>query len=585
MTTSKKNPEQGEKMNEMWGSTAGCLAADSPKAAFFRNSKFAMFVHWGLYSQAGGEWNGKTYHGISEWLMCTARISARDYAAAAARFNPTGFNAAEFVGVAKAAGMKYIVVTAKHHEGFAMFRSSDPFNVVDATPFGRDPMAELAGECRKQGLGFGFYYSQFQDWQAYNRWDESLKDRDFETYFRKKCLPQIKELLTGYGKLALVWFDTPGQMTPEQSREIVDLIHTYQPDTLINSRIGNGVGDYSSLNDNEVPAKRTPGLWECIRTSNGSWGYAAIDRDFCSAREILGDLIQVTARGGTYMVNVGPDRSGVIPDPCRHALLKCGEWLRKYGDAAIYGADPSPWPSVRSWGDCTRRGNKAFFILREWRPGKTFCDFGFPGKVREITWLATGDKVNFIQQDNWLKITLPERAGKELYEVLEIVCDAPIGELENHVAAADPELPCVLKAEHAILRGADFIHDFWAERFGEFIYVNIITHWKAHSEARWEFELAEPGYYRVSIRYQKVDLSNRVWRITGSEGQVIERWLPDAQPLPPTPLQTEPAARFHTVHAGVMQFSRKGHHSLVLTSCRSGSESELQVSELIMERF
>ncbi len=574
-----------EKMNELWGETSSRLSTESPKAAYFKQSKFAMFVHWGLYSQAGGEWNGKTYHGISEWLMCTAKISAQDYAAFASQFNPKEFNAADFVGIAKAAGMKYIVVTAKHHEGFAMFHSKDPFNVVDATPFGRDPLAELAEECRRQNIGLGFYYSQFQDWQAYNSWDDSLKDNDFEHYFRNKCLPQIEELLTRYGKLALLWFDTPGKMTPEQSQEIVELIRRHQPEALVNSRIGNGVGDYSSLNDNEVPARRTPGLWECIRTSNGSWGYSAIDQDFCSASEIIWDLVSVTARGGTYMVNVGPDRSGSIPEALRHSLLKCGAWLRKYGDAAIYGASSSPWTAARNWGDCTRRGNKAYFILREWTPGRTIADFGFPGKIQKITWLSNGEEVPFIQKGNWLKIALPEKIGNELYEVLEIECAEIIGELDEDVIAVDGIFPCHLNAELAALQGAEFIHDFWAERFGEFYYVNIITHWKARSEAKWVFQLEQSGYYRIYLRYQKIDLQNRTWKICGSEGQVIQRWLPDAQPLPPPPLQTEPTARFHTVCAGVIEFRETGQHWLSFSSCQPELESEMQLAELILEKF
>ena len=178
-----------EKMNDMWGEQTGSLSQTSEKAAYFTESKFAMFVHWGLYSQAGGKWQGSFFHGISEWLMAIKRISASDYASLAKEFNPADFNAADFVSVAKAAGMKYIIVTAKHHEGFAMFRSQDPFNACDGTPFKRDPMAELAEECRKQGLGLGFYYSQFQDWQAYNRWDKTLENSDFDHYFRTKCLP------------------------------------------------------------------------------------------------------------------------------------------------------------------------------------------------------------------------------------------------------------------------------------------------------------------------------------------------------------------------------------------------------------
>ena len=574
-----------EKMNELWGSTASCLSAESPKAAYFRQSKFAMFVHWGLYSQAGGQWNGKTYHGITEWLMCTANISAKDYAGLAKEFNPSDFDAADFVATAKAAGMKYIIITAKHHEGFAMFKSADPFNIYDATPFKRDPMAELAEECRKQGLGLGFYYSQFQDWQAYNRWDESLKDADFNDYFQNKCLPQIKELLTNYGKLALIWFDTPGAMTEEQSRKIVELVREYQPDALVNSRIGNGVGDYSSMNDNEVPAERIPGLWECIRTSNNSWGYSDIDQDFCSGKEILHDLISVTARGGTFMVNVGPDRKGRIPAPCRHALLETGKWMQKYGETVIYGANSSPWNAARQWGDCTRRGNKAYFILNNWTPGGTITDYGFPGKISEIVWLGGNKTVEFNQEDDLLKLTLPFERGEELYEVLEVHCSEPIPELHENILVVTPENPCRLPAEQAVLTGAELKHDFWAERFGEFIYVNIIHNWQPGGKAKWDFELSEPGYYRISIRYQKVDLANRVWKISDESGTVIERWLPDAQQLPPPPLQTEPTARMHTAKAGVIFFRNAGHHTLSLESTRPELGSELQVAELILEHF
>ena len=574
-----------EQMNELWGSTESVLSVDDPKATYFKQCKFAMFVHWGLYSHTGGIWKGKTYHGITEWLMCTANISAADYADIAKEFNPSDFDAADFVATAKAAGMKYIIVTAKHHEGFAMFRSKDPFNIYDATPFKRDPMAELAEECRKQGLGFGFYYSQFQDWQAYNRWDESLKDADFEKYFQEKCLPQIEELLTHYGKLALIWFDTPGKMTPEQSKKIVELVHRYQPEALVNSRIGNGVGDYSSMNDNEVPAHRIPGLWECIRTSNNSWGYSAIDQDFCSASEILWDLIQVVARGGTFMLNVGPDPKGNIPAPCRHALLETGKWLQKYGDKVIYSAQSSPWTTVRSWGDCTRRKEKAYFVLQNWLPGKTITEYGFPGVIREVTWLGKNQKLRFEQNEKSFKIDLPEMTGDDLYEVLEIVCEKEIGELTDPVITADPLYPCHLKAETAVLTNAEFKHDFWAERFGEFIYVNIIHNWQPNAKATWDFELTEPGCYRISIRYQKVDLQNRVWKISVSNGAVIERWLPDAQQLPPPPMQAEPTARFHTARAGVISFDKPGRYSLTLESCRPELPAELHVAEVILERF
>lgn len=572
-----------DKMNELWGEQQGRLSANSVKASYFKQSKFAMFVHWGLYAQAGGSWKGKTFHGITEWLMANAKIPAAEYAELAEEFDPSEFDAADFVSVAKNAGMKYIVITAKHHEGFAMFRSADPFNIYDASPFHRDPMAEIAEECRKQGLGLGFYYSQFQDWQAYNRWDESLKDADFEVYFRKKCLPQIKELLTNYGKIALIWFDTPGAMTAAQSQEIVDMVKKYQPDALVNSRIGNGVGDYVSKNDNEVPSERIPGLWECIRTSNNSWGYSDIDSNFCSAKEILSDLVRVVARGGTYMINVGPDRKGNIPAACRHALLEAGKWLKKYGEKVIYDAEPSPWTSVRQWGDCTCKGNKAYFILDNWTPGGTLTDYKFPAKIREI--IHAGKSLEFKQTEDMLQIYLPMKKGDDIFEVLEIICEDKIGELDETVITADPVLPCHLSAEHSKLTNAECKHDFWAERFGEFYYVNIIHNWQAGAKAVWDFELVEPGYYRVSIRYQKVDLNNRVWKITDDDGNYIVRWLPDAQQLPPPQNQTEMTARFHTAKFGVMYFDRSGNHSLTLQSILSDIPSEMQVAELILERF
>lgn len=574
-----------EQMNEMWGSTESKLNADSPKAAYFKQSKFAMFVHWGLYSHLGGVWQDKTYHGITEWLMCTAKISAEDYAKVAGDFNPSEFNAADFVATAKNAGMKYIIVTAKHHEGFAMFKSVDKFNVVDATPFKRDIMAELAEECQRQDIGLGFYYSQFQDWQAYNRWDPALENADFDKYFREKCIPQITELLTNYGKLALIWFDTPGKMTLEQSQEIVDLVHRLQPQALVNSRIGNGVGDYSSMNDNEVPAKRIPGLWECIRTSNNSWGYSAIDKDFCSAFEILQDLVHVVARGGTYMVNVGPDPLGNIPQPCRYALLETGKWLKKYGDQVIYSAESSPWDSSRSWGDCTRRGNCAYFVLNKWLPGQTISDCGFKGKIKEVIWLGENMELDFEQNGSYFKIHLPMQRGNDLMEVIQIICEDVIPDTDESVIYAAADIPCHLKAESAILVNAELKHDFWAERFGEFYYTNIIHNFAPDSKAVWEFELEQAGYYRILIKYQRVDLDNRVWRISNGEGNSIERWLPDAQQLPPPPLQNEPTARFHIAKAGVMYFKNPGRQTLTVTAADNSVSSPLHLAEIILEKF
>lgn len=188
-----------------------------PLSEWFTESKYALFLHWGLYSQYSNQWKGKTLYGIGEWIMYLAQADIKEFEAAAHSFNPVRFNATEWVQIAKNAGMKYIVITAKHHEGFAMFNSFHPYNITNATPFKRDPMKELADACAKEGIGLGFYYSQFQDWYEINDWSKDLPKQSFAAYFRNKCIPQVKELLTKYGPISLIWFDTPGEMTKEQS--------------------------------------------------------------------------------------------------------------------------------------------------------------------------------------------------------------------------------------------------------------------------------------------------------------------------------------------------------------------------------
>ena len=194
----------------------------SPDSQWFRDAKFGIFIHWGLYSELGNEWNGKSYYGAGEWLMNRAKIPAADYAHVADRFNPTGFDAGEWARFVKETGARYLVITAKHHEGFAMFGSKvSPFNIVDATPYRQDPMIKLAEACRRQGLKFGFYYSQFLDWHephgGGNNWDFNEEAKDYKSYYAGKSVPQIRELLSNYGPLGLVWFDMPGGLNREET--------------------------------------------------------------------------------------------------------------------------------------------------------------------------------------------------------------------------------------------------------------------------------------------------------------------------------------------------------------------------------
>ncbi len=314
---------------------------------WFKQAKFGMMIHWGLYSLPAGEWRGERMEDIGEWCQQYFRIPNAEYHKLAGIFNPILFNAEEWVKLAKDAGMQYMVFTSKHHEGFSMYHSKvSKFNIVDATPFGRDVLAELAEACYKHNLKLGLYYSQELDWsepngggytsgktwcggKGYwtNNWDFPDDDhKDFTQCFEDKIKPQVKEILTGYGDLCLIWFDTPGVITPAQSDELYALVKQYQPECLVNSRIGNGRGDYGSAGDNEILDDDKGGmLFETPATLNDTWGYKSFDNNWKDAQTVKRIKNHLNERGVNYLLNVGPDYLGRIPAPAVKILQEVGK--------------------------------------------------------------------------------------------------------------------------------------------------------------------------------------------------------------------------------------------------------------------
>lgn len=326
---------------------------------WFKEARYGMMVHWGLYSLLGGEYKGEKVSSYAEWAQTYFRIPNAEYEKLATAFNPVYFNADEWVRFAKECGMKYIVVTSKHHEGFAMFKSrADKFNVVDATPFGRDVMAELAEACYKYDMKLGLYYSQDLDWHEKNgggylsnhipnagtTWDNSWDfpdeaHKDFTECFENKIMPQVEEILTGYGDLCLIWFDVPMTINESQSRRIYEAVKKYQPNCLINSRLGNGAYDYVSLGDNEIPDKLEDttgkavdmnsiggfkpspyGLYETAATLNDTWGFSYHDHNWKTPEFIRSTREKLNGMGINYLINVGPDPLGRITADAQRIL-------------------------------------------------------------------------------------------------------------------------------------------------------------------------------------------------------------------------------------------------------------------------
>jgi alpha-L-fucosidase len=365
---------------------------------WWREARFGMFIHWGIYSVPAGVYNGRNIDSIGEWIMNNASIPVADYAKFAGQFNPVKFSADDFVATAKSAGMKYIVITAKHHDGFAMFKSSDPFNIVDATPFHRDVIKELAGAAQKQGIRFGVYYSQSQDWHhpggyAYGRqgrkngthWDPA-QDGSFDDYVNNVAVPQVRELLTNI-QPDILWWDTPGDITLAEATRLHDLLKL-QPNIITNNRLMNTRTPGAFIGDTETPEQTIPATgypggrdWESCMTINDTWGYKSTDTNFKSAQTLIRNLIDCASKGGNYLLNVGPTAEGIIPQPERDRLATMGKWLEINGEA-IYGTGPNPFPArapttqSATTTSATARGRPAPAVVWDWRattkPGKIY---------------------------------------------------------------------------------------------------------------------------------------------------------------------------------------------------------------------
>jgi alpha-L-fucosidase len=322
---------------------------------WWNEARFGMFIHWGLYAQWGCHYpgpDGTLLDGKTEHMMRHLQMPRAQYAKIADVFNPVKFDADEWARVARDAGMRYMVITAKHHDGFAMFDSpSSGYNVVARTLWKRDPIKELAAACRRHGLKFGVYYSLGRDWDdpdvptrdgyRSNTWDYPDEARkDFAKYFERKVKPQVRELLTQYGPIAVLWFDTPERISQTQSIELLGLIHRLQPDCIVNQRVGNRYGDYRVAEQN-IPAGGYADAWETCMTLNRHWGYYRGDEEFKSTETVVRNLVDIASKGGNFLLNVGPTGEGVIPAGSVARLRAAGQWLARNG-AAIYGTSASP---------------------------------------------------------------------------------------------------------------------------------------------------------------------------------------------------------------------------------------------------
>lgn len=415
---------------------------------WFTEARFGMFIHWGLYSNPAGVWQGcKIMHPYAEWLQASEHIPRPDYRRLTEAFNPAAFDAEEWIQYAKSAGMHYFIITAKHHDGFALWPTrASRYNVMEATPFKRDILGELAAACQKFDVKLGFYYSHWQDWEGtggdicatYMENEEYLHPTDeaFEQYWQSKCLVQVRELLDNYDPW-LFWFDSWNKdsftyITPKRQDELISLVRSRSARCLVNSRIQflapSDRVDYISMMDNEFPEQGLDTPWETSGTLNQSWGYHQCDFGWKSTEELLKNLIGNAAIGGNYQLNIGPMGDGRFQAAAVKRLQEVGTWLAVNGES-VYGTERSP-AGRPSWGRITTRtlpeGRRRLYLhLWHVTPGTAVLVEGVPDTPVAARVLETGQPVSFTTSDAGVWVKLPDELRGLQLPVIALECKSP----------------------------------------------------------------------------------------------------------------------------------------------------------------
>jgi alpha-L-fucosidase len=421
------------------GGVVETAAQKDARMAWWRDAQFGMFIHWGAYSVPAGVYHGERVPGIGEWIMNNSKVPISEYEQFVRAFNPTQYDAQQWVRTAKEAGMKYIILTSKHHDGFALFDSKvSSYDMVDASPYKRDALKALADAAHAQGLRFGVYYS-IMDWhhpdaQAPNAPDynsRTAKNPNFKRYVESYMKPQLKELLTQYPNIDVLWFDGEwiADWSDEQGRELYAYLKAIKPSLIINNRVGHsrqGMAGMSANHDapgdfgtpeQQVPATGLPGIdWETCMTMNDTWGFKSFDDGWKDTRTLVRTMIDAASKGGNFLLNVGPTSAGVIPPESVARLREMGKWMQANGES-IYATTASPY-GAPAWGRYTAKPGRVYAQVFDWPKDRQLALTGVTTKPRAAYLLADKKPLVIEESGSGFVVRLPAAGPSAIASVL-----------------------------------------------------------------------------------------------------------------------------------------------------------------------
>ncbi|WP_246104143.1 alpha-L-fucosidase [Mucilaginibacter corticis] len=489
---------------------------ETSRMAWWSKARFGMFIHWGVYSVPAGVYDGKKMPGLGEWIMHDGKIPVDTYQAYAKDFNPTAYDPEKWVQLAKATGVKYIVITTKHHDGFAMFDSkASDWNIVKRTPYGKDVIKMLADACRKYGMKLGFYYSQANDWNnpggaaAGGHWDKK-QDGSFDTYLDKVAIPQIKEILNNYGDVAELWWDVPTDMTKERAAKITPLLKDH-PNIITNNRLGGDVQGDLETPEQYIPATGIPGrYWETCMTMNDTWGFKTYDDHWKSSKTLIRNLIDIASKGGNYLLNVGPKSTGEFPEQSVERLKDMGAWM-KVNSEAIYGTTASPFKKL-TWGRVTTKelpnGNTILYLhVFDWPANHDLIVPGLKNKTISATVLATGSSLEIRGVNEGLSLALYGSALDQNATVIKLQIKGK-PDVETVIPSANADGSFVLNPDDADTKGGVQ---------SEHNPPNLGYWTNPKATASWQIKITKPGTYAVAAPVAAASEGNKIFIQVGNQ--------------------------------------------------------------------